>query len=113
MNDEKNSKDKIGKINRSGATSGVKGISEIEKVKAAQGVKGVSAVSGVRGAGNVNGISFEQRDKLLRMVSEESAKLAAQGVIPAAQREIVEKAVQMVIDAALIEPVDESNPKKE
>jgi hypothetical protein len=112
MNDEIKHKDKIGKINRSNSTSGVKAVSEIDRIKAAQAIKGVTAVSGVRAAGNVNGISFEQRDKLLRMVSEESAKLAAQGVIPAAQREVVEKAVQMVIDATLIEPTDETNAKK-
>jgi hypothetical protein len=39
----------------------------------------------------------------MSIVSEEAAKLAAQGVIPASQREIVEQAVKMVIDASLEE----------
>ena len=41
------------------------------------------------------------------IVTEEAAKLAAQGVIPNSQCEIVEQAVKMVIDATLIESSEE------
>lgn len=105
-------------IKRVSATDGTKGIkatetvSEIEKVKGASAVKGVSAVSGVRQASGVNSIRFEQRDKLLSLISEEAEKLAAQGIIPKNQREVVEKAVQMVIDAALVEHDDDDDQKK-
>jgi uncharacterized membrane protein YheB (UPF0754 family) len=43
------------------------------------------------------------------MVSQEAEKLAAQGLIPKNQREVVEKAVQMVIDAALVEKSDDES----
>jgi hypothetical protein len=43
----------------------------------------------------------------MSIVSEEAAKLAAQGVIPQNQREIVEQAVKMVIDASLEETSDD------
>jgi hypothetical protein len=46
------------------------------------------------------------------MVSQEAEKLAAQGIIPKSQREVVEKAVQMVIDAALVEAAEEDANKK-
>jgi hypothetical protein len=45
------------------------------------------------------------------MVAEEAQKLAAQGIIPKNQREVVEKAVQMVIDAALLDNSDSDTPK--
>jgi hypothetical protein len=107
---------KIGKVSRTGSTKGIgatERVGEVDRVKGATGVKGVSAVSGVRGAGSVNGIRFEQREKLLTMVFEEAEKLAAQGVIPKSQKEVVAKAVQMVIDAALVDNSEEKEGSKD
>jgi len=115
MADKKDDKDTIGRVTRTGATKGVKAteaVSEVERVKGADAVKGVTAVSGVRGTTGVTGIRFEQREKLLSMVSQEAEKLAAQGIIPKNQREVIEKAVQMVIDAALVENSDTDPAKK-
>ena len=85
---------KIGAIRSSQSTKGV---------KATESVRGVSGVSRVSGTGALGAITLEQRDKLLSLVSEEAEKLTAQGVIPKSQREVVEQAVKMVIDASLIE----------
>lgn len=115
MADKKDSGDNVGKVSRTGATKGVKAteaVSEVERVKGAEAIKGVSAVSRVSAASGVTGIRFEQREKLLSMISQEAEKLAAQGIIPKSQREVVEKAVQMVIDAALVDSPDDSNKKK-
>lgn len=115
MAGKKDDNDTVGRITKTGGTKGVKAteaISEVEKVKGADAVKGVAAVSGVRGATGVTGIRFEQREKLLSMVSQEAEKLAAQGIIPKSQKEIVEKAVQMVIDAALVDTTNEAADKK-
>ena len=112
MSDKKDDKDAIGRITKTGATKGVKAtesVSEVDRVKGADAVKGVSAVSGVRATTGVSGIRFEQREKLMTMVTQEAEKLAAQGVIPKGQREIVEKAVQMVIDAALVDTGADDN----
>ena len=106
--------DGIKGISASDATKAVKAthsVSEVEKVKGASAVKGVSSVSGVKQASNVGAIRFEQREKLFSMIAEEAEKLAAQGIIPKNQREVVEKAVQMVIDAALIDHSDDNGPK--
>jgi hypothetical protein len=46
----------------------------------------------------------------MTLVSEEAEKLAKQGIIPKSQREVVEQAVKMVIDASLIE--GDKDPKK-
>jgi hypothetical protein len=96
------------------ATKGVKAtssVSEVEKVKGASAIRSVSAVSGVRGSSGVSSISFEQREKLLTMVTEEAEKLAAQGLIPKNQRDVVEQAVRMIIDSALIEPAADKDKK--
>jgi hypothetical protein len=115
MAGKKDDKDTVGRITKTGSTKGVKAtdaVSEVEKVQGADAVKGVAAVSGVRATTGVTGIRFEQREKLLSMVSQEADKLAAQGIIPKSQKEIVEKAVQMVIDAALVDNTNETAGKK-
>jgi hypothetical protein len=97
---------KVGSIRSSGSTKGVKAtesLSEIDKVKGALGVQGVSGVSGVGKTGAVGAISSEQREKLMTIVTEEAQRLAAQGIISKSQREVVEQAVKMAIDASLIE----------
>jgi hypothetical protein len=106
-----NDKDKkVGKVGASDSTKGVRSteaVSDVDKVKATSAVGRVSAVSGVGGAGAIGRITLDQRDRLMSIVSEEAAKLAAQGVIPNNQREIVEQAVKMVIDASLEEISDD------
>ena len=108
--DDKDKDKKIDKIGASDATKRVKSteaVSDVEKIKAASAVSKVAGVSGVGGAQAIGRISLEQRDKLMGIVTEEASKLAAQGVIPNSQREVVEQAVKMVIDAALIESSEE------
>ena len=111
MTNGKDDKDKkVGKIGASDSTKGVKSteaISDVDKVKATSAVGRVTAVSGVGAAGAIGRITLDQRDRLMSIVSEEAAKLAAQGVIPQNQREIVEQAVKMVIDASLEETSDD------
>jgi hypothetical protein len=101
-------------ISGSSATKGVKAtssVSEIDTIKGATAVRGVSGVQGIKGTGSVSSISFEQREKLLSMVTEEAEKLAAQGFIPKNQREVVEQAVRMIIDSALVDPGTEKERK--
>jgi hypothetical protein len=110
--DSKNrDKDKnVGAVTRSDSTKGVRSteaVSDVDNVKATTGVGKVSGVRGVGAAGGVGRITFEERDKYMKIVSEEAAKLAAQGVIPKSQKEIVEQAVKMAIDASLLESSDD------
>jgi hypothetical protein len=105
----------VERIGSTSATKGVKGTSAVDavdKVKAASGVQRVSGVKGIKAASGVSGISFEQRERLLSMVSEEAEKLAAQGFIPKNQREVVEQAVKMIIDSTLLEPSADKDGKK-
>jgi hypothetical protein len=102
---DKDKEKKVGAISASDTTKAVKATEAVEDVEKVRATSAVSRVSGVKGVGATSGIgkiSLEQRDKLMSMVSEEAAKLAAQGVIPKSQREIIEHAVKMVIDASLV-----------
>lgn len=104
---------KVGAVGSTQNTKGVKpteSVSEVDKVKGATSVQGVRGVSRVSGAGPLGAITLEQRDRLMTLVSEEAEKLAKQGIIPKSQREVVEQAVKMVIDASLIE--GDEDPKK-
>lgn len=106
---KKDDDNKVGAIGSSRSAQGVRAtesVSEVDKVKAAGAVRGVTNVSGVGKAGAIGAMTFEQRERLLSIVSQEAEKLAGQGMIPKGQREIVEQAVKMVIDAALIESLD-------
>jgi hypothetical protein len=106
--------DGIKRISGTGSTKGVQrtqGVSEVEKVEKTSAVTKVAGVSKVSEASRVSAVRFEQREKLFSMISEEAQKLAAQGIIPKNQREVVERAVQMVIDAALLENNDEGSGK--
>lgn len=110
MSGKDDDKNKVGGITSSGSTKGVKAadsVSGVDKVKETTGVKGVSGVSGVGKSGALGSISYEQRAKLMTIVTEETERLIAQGVIPKSQREVVEQAVKMVIDASLLEPSEE------
>lgn len=108
---KKDDKDKkVDKIGASDATKRVKSteaVSDVEKVKGASAISRVAGVAGVGATNSIGKISLEQREKLMGIVTEEAAKLAAQGVIPKSQKEIVEQAVKMVIDATLIEGNEE------
>jgi hypothetical protein len=105
---------KISKISSSTSTKGVgatESVSEVERIKETKAVRGVTGVSGIGKAGAIAAMSFEQRERLLSIVTQEAEKLSSSGMIPKSQREIVEQAVKMVIDAALIEPVEATKKK--
>jgi uncharacterized protein (UPF0254 family) len=111
--DDKDKEKKVDKVGASDATKRVKSteaVSEVDKVKGTYAVSKVSAVSGVGAASGIGKISLEQREKYMGMITEEAAKLTAEGVIPKSQKEVVEQAVKMFIDASLIESGDD--PKK-
>lgn len=105
MSKDKNDK-KIGSISSSQATKGVKAtesVAEVDKVKATAAITGVSGVSGIGKAAAIGAMSFEQRERLMAIVSQETEKLANQGAIPKSQRDLVEAAVKMAIDGSLVD----------
>lgn len=110
MSKEKDDK-KVGGIGGATKAKGVQRTREVEEtegVKGAEGVGGVKNVAGVGRPDGVKAISIQQRERLMNLVQEEAAKLAAAGMIPKSQRAVVEQAVKMVIDAAMIDGEDDA-----
>jgi hypothetical protein len=100
---------KIDGISATQSSSKVKpteSVSEVDRVKGATHVQGVSRIKGVGRTQAVDGIEFEQKAKLFGIVAEETEKLVAQGIVPKNQREVVEQAVRMILDGALLNPHD-------
>ena len=98
MTDDK----KIGKINQ---TTNIK---DIQKTEAVQDIRKTTAVTGVSGVGNnprkgTRVMTAEEREALFAMVSEEAEKLFGKSDITPTQREILEEAVKMTIDASIVE----------
>ena len=112
MSKEKDDK-KVGGIGGATKAKGVQRTREVEETEGVKGAEGVSGIKNVAGIGRTDGVkalSIQQRDRLMNLVQEEAAKLAASGMIPKSQRAIVEQAVKMVIDAAMIDS-DEGGSK--
>ncbi len=95
-----------GKVRKTNSITGVKG------VERASSVKSVSKVSSVNEPARTSSLDFSKRDKYFSMISEEAEKLVKEGVIPKSSQEVIERAVQMAIDASLLEPSDKAKDKK-
>lgn len=104
MNDEENKK--IGKIDqtrKSKSVSQVDSVGEIDRVKKADAVKGVKQTSQTAATSQTRAMTMAEREKLLTMVDDEAKKLFGNSKIPAKQKAIIEQAVKMAIDAAIVE----------
>jgi len=93
----------VGKAPRAKGVSETQAVGEVDGVEKTSSVGGVKGVSGVGKTGSVSALSFANRDKLMNLVAEEAERLSKTGAIPKSQKAIVERAVKMVIDAALID----------
>lgn len=101
--------DKKGKVGEVKSTSRAREVARtehvdgVDKVESTAGVLGVGGVRGVGRTGSVKALSMDQKDRLLSLITEEADRLAKEGAIPTSQRSVVEKAVKMVIDAAMLD----------
>lgn len=102
-------KDKIGKVGKSDQLKGVQkteNVSEVEQVKKTSGVSGVGrTLEGTRRPTRT--MTVAEREKLFGMIQEEAEKLFKDSGLPAAQREVIENAVKIAVDSALVDDSDE------
>lgn len=101
-NDDK----KIGKVQKSTT------LKEIQKAQTIDSVRKTGAVTGVSGAdsskrGPTRVMSIEERDALLNMVTEEAEKMFGKSKISSEQREAIEEAVKITIDASIVDEEDQ------
>jgi hypothetical protein len=100
---------KIGGVKQTTQSDSVDGAESVDDVGSVKKAGGVGGVSGTSRAGNrgTRTMTMADREKLFSMVSDEAEKLFKKGQIPAEQREVIEEAVKMAIDAGLLEEEEE------
>ena len=99
---------KIGGVKSAKVTTGIEGtqqVGEVSKVKKAAQVSAVKGAGAVKGARVDNQLSSADRDQIFDMIGEEAEKLFGKSK----QREVVENAVKMAIDAGIIDEEEESS----
>ncbi len=111
---------KKGNDKKVGAVQATRPGSEIERTEGVGSVGSIQPTSGIMGTRGVGGVAKrrptrvmtnEDREQLLKMVTEEAERLFGKNTnIPAERREIIEEAVKMTIEASLTEA--ETSPKK-
>lgn len=94
-------------------TRGVQGSSGVqgtEGIGSVGGIKGASSVGSVAGAGRVRSskgagqvITTRQKEKLFAVIREEADKLTNDGIIPRGKKQIIESAVMMALETALVD----------
>lgn len=106
-------KEKVGEVkstSRARSVARTEQVEGVEQVESTSAVLGVGGVKGIGKTGSVKALSIDQRDRILSLITEEADRLAKEGAIPKSQRAVVEQAVKMVIDAAMLDM--DGNPKK-
>jgi hypothetical protein len=99
---------KVGGVKQTTQTEDVEGAESVGTVQKASGVGAVGSVSG-QGRKSTRTMTVADREKLFGMVAEEAERLFKKGQIPAEQREVIEEAVKIAIDAGLIDEEEESS----
>jgi|GEM_PF-4250029 len=87
-----------------------RGVEEVRKVSEVDQVKSSSSVSKRK---STREMTWEEREKLFGLVKEEAKKLFGKSDIPAKQREVIERAVKIAIDASIPDDNDQDKKDKE
>lgn len=110
-----NKKGKVGGIRSTTTTQSVEkttAVGDVEKVEKAKAVTSVRGAGAVGKAGRVGTLTLAQRQVLFQMIDEESEKLFGKSNLPLEHRKIVETAVKMAVDTALVDDDAEKEGKK-
>lgn len=99
-------KKKVGEVSETSSTKEVQksqAIQTIGKTASVGSVGGVGGVGAIGKRGSTRLMSASEREELFKMITEEADKLFAKSGLPAEQREAIEEAVKMTIDASLVD----------
>ena len=102
----KGKKDRIGGVSGTGSSSGVDrtaSVGDVQEVKKTGEVQGLQRSQQVGNRRTTRLMSAAEREKLFQMINEEAEKLFGENGLPKEQREIVENAVKMAIDASILD----------
>lgn len=93
---------------------GVKSTTHTPQIESTQAVTRVTSIQPTTGVGPVKGASaigkrratrvltIEEREELLKLVTEEADKMLSSGILPPQKKELVAQAVKMAVDASLV-----------
>ena len=104
---------KIGGVKRGGAADQIRKSEAIVGAGQVKKTSGVGAVTGTGAGGKrrpTRLMTLKEREKYFDMVKEEADKLFANSDLSDEQREVIEEAVKMAVDASLVD--DEEEEKK-
>ena len=111
-----------GKIGPVKGTTSATNVQGAESVGSVTGVKPTAAVGGVGGPGAIGKrrptriMSTDERDNLLKLISEEADKLFQGSGMSAEKKEVLKSAVKMAVDSGIVTEdqlkEDEENQKK-
>lgn len=99
---------------RSGSkASGVTQVKGIGEVKEVTGIRSVGSVAGTRSASGVRKptreLTLEEREKVLGLIKDEAEKLFAKSNVSQQQRQVIERAVEIAVDSAIIDENEETD----
>lgn len=96
-----------------GSQKRVDSVREVVNVKGVDAVESVKGVGGVTGAKGVTAVGFEprritsqNRDHILQVMKEESEKFFQKQIINSNQKRVVDRALEMVIQAGVVDEDD-------
>ena len=115
MSENDDKKSRVGGVRGPSSTKSVEAteeIGQVGKVKKAEGVGSARGAGAVGRRSNTRIMSLQEREDLFKMIHEEADKIFGKSGLPNSQRQIVEEAVKMAIDSALIDEDEKKEKEK-
>lgn len=109
----KNDDGSIGGVKGSDRVTKSTGIESTETVDKIKNVGATAGIGAVKGAGSIDRrkptrtMTYAERQELFRMIDEEATSMLKNGVLSPQKKALVEQAVKMAVDAALVDEEDE------
>ena len=107
---------KIGGVRRTGTSQGIEKTEGVSEVSKTQKAKGVGKVKGSTASGSDRStrvMTMAERQALFNMIEEEADKLFGKSGLSSEQKQVVQEAVKMAVDAAIVDDEDSSESSQE
>jgi hypothetical protein len=101
---------KIGGVSGTSKAKGIEkteSVSEVEQVRKADSVSGVGGISDPAKRRATRAMTLAEREELFKMVDEEAKRMFGDSEFSEQHKQVVQQAVKMVIDAAVIDEPDD------
>ena len=106
---------KVGGVRSTRETRAVKELESVDQIKGVNAAGGVGSVQATRAARSrqaTRTMSLEEREQLFKLINEEAEALFKGSGMSNQQKEMVQNAVKMAVDAGLLESLDDEELEK-